>query len=69
MPVSNTVLVPVCAASGGGLRWIGQRSVAAGSAGPRSPGTPSHVEQAAQHRIADRDGERAADCTHRGAAP
>ncbi len=40
MPVSNTVDAAVCAASGGGARWIGSQGVSAGNGGPWSCTAP-----------------------------
>ncbi len=60
MPVSNTAPVPVCTASGGGWRWMGQRMMSAGKGGPWSRDIAHHVQQAAEHRIAHRHRDRPA---------
>ena len=68
MPVSNTAVAEVSSFSAGGALWMPRRGVSGGSGGPRSRSVPTHVEQAAQHRVADRHRDRRAGRAHRGAA-
>ena len=60
MPVSNIAVAAVCAASGGGARWIGSQGVSAGNGGPWSCTAPADIQQSAEHGFADRRGQRTA---------